>query len=233
MFVCLTLLMGASACKERSSKGHLWVDDATREAWEAGERAEAEAGRQITPIPAAKNSEDSVPVEYLKTQIPNIRASNRHGARDKRLLSDTTGKRSSGILAEIALVKGSETKSEKDFRIGWIPIAMVFRPPTPGLQDTTYTKLGLTKAETSWVFVREVDSVKWVGSLVHGENATYKQTPLKVSTVSVSISPSGKVDTMAIDSLEPVKGARFVWQENDETMWAYCGGKCCSMRGFK
>jgi hypothetical protein len=67
------------------------------------------------------------------------------------------------------------------------------------------------------VFVRERKDSSWAGSLVRIVDGKVEQDPLNVTASS--------------DSLEPVLGARFAWEENDESIWGTCGGKCCKMTG--
>jgi hypothetical protein len=223
MVFCALVLGSSTACDSRYSHGRIAVDSETRHRWDAGEKEAEEAGNGISPIEPSKSSPEQVPVASLRALLTKVDSSTRHGAGDKRLLSlvDSGRITSANILAEIVLVKGSEYKSEKDFEAGWIPIAIVYRPPpTRGLSDKTYEKLGLSNAPVSWVFVHEVSKSQWIGSLVRPEGDSYAQLPL---TVTIADS----------DHLEPVIGARFVWEDNDESIWSYCGGKCCQIKGGK
>ena len=222
MLAYLALLIGTVACNERYAHGRIPVDDATRTRWEAGEKEAEEAGRQLVPIAPTHGAPDRISQEALPALLAHVDSSDRHGAGDKRLLSlpDTNGFRSANILAEIVLVKGSEYKSEKDFRSGWIPVAIVYRPQGKGFSSDTYQKFQLTSAPVSWIFVREDSSSKWLGAIVHADGRGYVQTPLAVNVAEM-------------DSVEPVIGARFVWQDDDEIVWTYCGGKCCQVRDTK
>jgi hypothetical protein len=230
-----TLMIGLWACDGRYAHGRIPVDEQTRKTWDAAEKAVEDTGKKLEPIAPVRGAPDSVPVSSLPGVLAHVYPSMRHGANDKRLLSDTSGGFfvSSKILAEITLVKGSEYKKEDDFRKGWIPIAIINRSPHAGASTLPYPKLNLPDTPQSWVFVRELPDSTWVGALVYRQGGTYAQNRLSVSTVMVDTSKAGKSDTVKVDSLEPVIGARFVWRDDDEIMWAYCGGKCCQMRGIK
>jgi hypothetical protein len=205
---------------ELYARGRIHVDEKTKERWDASEKEVEAAGNRIKPI-GDKDSSATVPfggdaVELLRS----FGASQRHGAGDKRLLSviDTTGGKkvvkSSGIVAEVTLVKGSEYKSENDFRSGWLPLAIVVLPPRSRDDPVVYPKLKL-HGDTSWVYVRERADSSWAGAIVRIVNGKVQQEPLYVTASS--------------DSLEPVIGARFMWEDNDESIWGTCGGKCCKM----
>lgn len=237
LVLCALVIGSTAACHRRYSHGRIPVDGATKHRWNAGEQEAEEVGKKIIPVSADQGEPDSlVPPEALKNALAPVVPSERHGAGDERLLSsiDREGHViSSDIVAEIVLVKGSEYKSESDFRKGWIPIAIVHRPPDQGRQEVSYDKLRLRPVEYSWIFVRKRADSTWAGSIVWLEGGVYKQDTMFVTTEKMSYAKPGKADSENVDLLEPVIGARFVWQKNDETMWAYCGGKCCSMRGIK
>lgn len=206
------------------TQGRIHVDSITKVRWDSAEKNVAEAGRKIHPI-RVSDSSAAIPVGDLTPEsLRALQASDRHGAGDKRLLSvlDTTrGRRvvqSSGIVAEIALVKGSEYKSEEDFKDGWLPLAIVVLPPRAQGDPVLYPKLRL-HGDTSWVFVRERKDASWTGAVVRIVGGKVEQDPLNVTASS--------------DSLEPVLGARFAWEENDESIWGICGGRCCKMTGGK
>lgn len=199
--------------------GYIHVDAATAQRWNASEKEVEAAGARIKPI--ADRDGLSVPfggdaVGELKALSPSMR----HGAGDKRLLSilDTTGGRkavvSSGILAEVTLVKGSEYKSDSDFKRGWLPLAIVVLPPRPERDPVLYPKLGL-HGDTSWIYVHEREKDNWVGSVVRLVNGKVQQTRLDV--------------TASKDDLEPILGARFKWEDDDESIWGTCGGNCCKV----
>ncbi|MDB4912122.1 MAG: hypothetical protein JWO39_2945 [Gemmatimonadetes bacterium] len=236
LVLCALVIGSTTACDRRYSHGRIPVDRDTKRRWNASENEAEDVGKQLIPIPADDGKpDDLVPPEALKNALAPVVPSERHGAGDKRLLSSIREGRavSSDIVAEIVLVKGSEYKSESDFRKGWIPIAILHRPPDEGRSVEIYTKLRLRPTETSWIFVRKRADATWAGSIVWLQGGVYKQDTMFVTTENMSYSKQGKADSENTDLLEPVIGARFVWQKNDETMWAYCGGKCCSMRGIK
>jgi hypothetical protein len=216
------LMLGALACDGRYSHGRIAVDAETRRRWDAGEREIEKAGKAITPISPDKSSPEQVPVRDLAALLSHVDSSARHGAGDKRVLSlvDSGRVRSSNILAEVILVNGSEYKAEKDFQAGWIPVAIIYRPPTKEPSSNPYEKLSLSDAPVSWIFAREVSSSKWIGSLVHVQGDRYVQSPLDITINDA-------------DHVEPVLGARFVWRDDDEIIWTYCGGKCCQVKGVK
>jgi hypothetical protein len=202
--------------------GRMHVDSTTKVRWDSTEKNVAEAGSKIHPI-SASDASSIIPVAELTPEsLRALQASDRHGAGDKRLLSviDTTrGRRtvqSSGIVAEITLVKGDEYKSEEEFKDGWLPLAIVVLPPRATGDPVVYPKLKL-HGDTSWVFVRERKDASWAGSVVRIADGKVEQDSLYVTASS--------------DSLEPVLGARFAWEENDESIWGICGGKCCKMVG--
>lgn len=202
------------------TQGRVHVDSTTRARWDSAEKNVAEAGSKIHPIRASDSSSIIPVAELTPESLRALRASDRHGAGDKRLLSvlDTTrGRRivqSSGIVAEITLVKGNEYKSEEDFKDGWLPLAIVVLPPRAPGDPVVYPKLKL-HGDTSWVFVRERKDASWAGAVVRIANGKVEQDSLNVAASS--------------DSLEPVLGARFAWEENDESIWGTCGQKCCKM----
>jgi hypothetical protein len=202
--------------------GRIHVDSSTSDRWNAAEKDVTEAGEALHPI-RVPDSSSTIPIADISpASLQALKASARHGAGDKRLLSvlDTTrGRRvvqSSGIVAEITLVKGSEYKSEKDFKDGWLPLAIVVLPPRAPGDPVVYPKLKL-HGDTSWVFVRERKDANWAGAVVRVVGGKVEQDAVNVTASS--------------DSLEPVLGARFAWEENDESIWGTCGGKCCKIVG--
>jgi hypothetical protein len=223
LVLCALVIGSTTACDRRYSHGRIPVDGDTKHRWDAGEKEAEEAGKKITPITPDTTRPGEVPTATLATALAHLDSSERHGAGDKRFLSVAAKggpPRPTNIVAEIILVKGSEYKSESDFRKGWIPVAKVYRPRFDGRSEEVYDKLKLHPTDSSWVFVRELEDATWVGSLVRLEDKSYLQDRLVVTM------PKS-------DSLEPVIGARFAWQDDDEAIWAYCGGKCCKMTAFK
>jgi hypothetical protein len=221
--MCALLVASTASCDRRYSHGRIPVDDDTKHRWDAGEKEAENAGKKIDPIAPDTKSPGEVPTATLATVLAHLDSSERHGAGDKRFLSVAAKggpPRATNILAEIILVKGSEYKSESDFRKGWIPVAKVYRPQFEGRSEETYDKLNLSPSDSSWVFVREQKDSTWVGSIVRLVGKSYVQNRLVVTMPKP-------------DALEPVIGARFAWQDDDEAMWAYCGGKCCRMVAFK
>ena len=203
--------------------GRIHVDEATAARWDSGEADIAAQGEKIHPIPGDGNS-SVVPFSGdAKAMLLALQPSERHGASDKRMLSmlgENAAKRkvfqSSGIVAQVTLVKGSEYKSEAHFRKGWLPIAIVVLPDTFPAGAVVYPKLEL-RGGTSWIFVREVSPSKWLASLVRLTDGKVEQDSLGISVASE-------------DTVEPILGARFVWEDDDESIWGYCGGGCCKIR---
>jgi hypothetical protein len=78
-----------------------------------------------------------------------------------------------------------------------------------------YPQLKL-RGGTTWLYAHEDATSKWTGSLVRIVGDKIKQE-------SVSI------EAGANDKLEPVKGARFSWDDGHETIWGMCGGNCCKI----
>jgi hypothetical protein len=203
--------------------GRIHVDTATRARWNAGEESAKVTGDKLVPIPVDRQDSATIPLQPKDTaKLHALKGSERHGANDKRLLS-IVGKnstpQSSGIVAEVTLVMGSEYKGDIDFRRGWIPLAIVALPPRSAADTVVYPKLKL-HGDTSWVFVRERADKTWSGSLVRIDNGKIRQDSLYVEAVGD-------------DKLEPVIGARFKWEAKDESIWAYCGGKCCKIVASK
>ncbi len=221
LLACLTILAVSLACNGRYSHGRIPVDSETKKRWDAGEKDAEAAGKELTPIPVDRDAPGRVPIDKLTALLTKVKPSARHGADDERLLSlpASNGFRSANILAKIVLVKGSEYKAEKDFRSGWIPVAIIYRRHDSYLSTDPYPKIGLTNSDSSLILVREDSSAHWFGNIVP-LNARYVPTPLDVTIADM-------------DTVEPVIGARFVWQKDDEIIWTYCGGKCCQMRGIK
>lgn len=203
--------------------GRIHVDKETAARWDATEQAVAAEGERIQPIPADDKNPSVVPFTGdTRATLVALKPSERHGATDKRLLSvlanDRAGKKSfqsSGVVAQITLVKGSEYKSEAHFRKGWLPMAIVVLPDTFPAGTVVYPKLKL-HGGTSWIYVREETPSKWEAALVRIVDG-------KVEQDSLDISVAGD------DSLEPVIGARFVWEDDDESIWGYCAGNCCKI----
>ncbi|HEV7704482.1 MAG TPA: hypothetical protein VGO46_09320 [Gemmatimonadaceae bacterium] len=203
--------------------GRIHVDKETAARWDAGEAAIAAVGEKITPIPADDKNPSAVPFSGdARTILGALEPSERHGATDKRLLSvlgEDRGKQkffqSSGVVAQITLVKGSEYKSEAHFRKGWLPMAIVVLPDTFPAGTVAYPKLKL-HGGTSWIFVHEQSQSKWVASIVRLVDGKVEQDPLDITIASN-------------DNVEPVIGARFVWEDNDESVWGYCAGNCCKI----
>jgi hypothetical protein len=203
--------------------GRVHVDKETALRFDEGERAIAAVGEKIQPIPADDRNPSIVPFSGdVRATLEALEPSERHGASDKRMLSvlkEDRAKRkafeSSGIVAQITLVKGSEYKSEAHFRKGWLPMAIVVLPDTFPAGAVVYPKLKL-RGGTSWIYVHEESPSKWVASLVRLVDGKVAQDPLEISIASD-------------DMVEPVIGARFVWEDNDESVWGYCGAKCCKI----
>jgi hypothetical protein len=202
--------------------GRIHVDKETAARWDASEREVAAEGDRIKPIPADDKNPQTVPFSGdASAELTSLKLSERHGAGDKRMLSTIVGDRSgkkvvqsSGIIAEVTLVKGSEYKSEANFRKGWLPIAIIGVPDSSRGDSVIYPKLGL-RGGTSWLYVREESPTKWDASLVRLVNGRVLQEPLDIS--------------VSHDSLEPVIGARFNWEDDDESVWAACAGNCCKV----
>lgn len=203
--------------------GRIHVDKETAARWDAGEADIAAEGEKIQPIPADDKNPSVVPFSGdARTTLGALKPSERHGATDKRMLSvlgEDRAKRkifqSSGIVAQITLVKGSEYKSEAHFRKGWLPMAIVVLPDTFPAGTVVYPKLKL-HGGTSWIYVREESQSKWVASLVRLVDGKVEQDSLDISIASS-------------DNVEPVIGARFNWEDDDESVWGYCGGNCCKI----
>jgi hypothetical protein len=201
--------------------GRIHVDVGTAARWDANEREIASEGERIKPIPADDKAPSVVPFSAdARATLAGLKPSERHGAVDKRILA-TLGKErtstsvavSSGIIAQIALVKGSEYKSEAHFRKGWLPVAIISVADSATADSIIYPKLKL-RGGTSWLYVREESPSKWKASLVRIVGGKVAQDPLDITVADD-------------DVVEPVIGARFKWEDDDESVWAYCGGKCC------
>jgi hypothetical protein len=203
--------------------GRIHVDKETSARWDANEREIAAESERIQSIPADDKFPSTVPFTGdVRATLGSLKMSERHGATDKRMLSilgDRKNFQSSGVVAQITLVKGSEYKSEANFRRGWLPLAIVVLPDTFRAGTVAYPKLGL-RGGTSWIYVREESSSKWEASLVRLVDGKVEQQPLNISIA---------MD----DKVEPVIGARFNWEDDDESIWAYCAGKCCRVTGAK
>ena len=203
--------------------GRIHVDKETAARWDAAEQAVAAEGERIQPIPADVKTPSVVPFTGdSRATLAALKPSERHGATDKRLLSvlsnDRAGKKgfqSSGIVAQITLVKGSEYKSEAHFRKGWLPLAIVVLPDTFPAGTVVYPKLKL-HGGTSWIYVHEEAPSKWEAALVRIVDGKVEQDSLDITVASD-------------DSLEPVIGARFAWEDDDESIWGYCAGNCCKI----
>jgi hypothetical protein len=212
----------SSGCTRREkdapySRGRIHVDRNTKKRWDAGEDSAKARGDRIKPIPADRNGSALVPFgDDAPAMLRALRASSRHGAGDKRILSALDANRrpiSSGVIAEITLISGSEYKEEAHFRKGWLPIALVVVPKIRSSDAVVYPALNL-HGDSSWVYVREKPDSSWVTSVAR--------------IVGEKVVQDSVYRTVALtDSLEPVIGARFAWDAADESIWAYCGGKCC------
>ncbi|MDQ2766354.1 MAG: hypothetical protein M3Y30_04285, partial [Gemmatimonadota bacterium] len=142
--------------------GRIHVDKETVARWNAGEADVAAEGEKLRPIPADDKNPSVVPFAGdARATLGALKPSERHGATDKRMLSVLGGDpakrvvfQSSGVVAQITLVKGSEYKSEAHFRKGWLPMAIVVLPDTFPAGAVAYPKLKL-HGGTSWIFVRE------------------------------------------------------------------------------
>ncbi len=203
--------------------GRIHVDRETAARWNAGEQGIAAAAERIQPIPADDKNPSMVPFAGdARATLGALEPSERHGATDKRLLSvlgvDRARKpffQSSGIVAQVTLVRGSEYKSEAHFRKGWLPMAIVMLPDTFPPGTVAYPKLKL-HGGTSWIYVRELAPSKWAAAIVRLVDGKVEQDSLDVSVASD-------------DKVEPVIGARFNWEDDDESIWGYCGGNCCKI----
>jgi hypothetical protein len=219
---------GASRSPDDSlyAHGRIRVSKETAARWDSGEADIAAEAEKIRPIPADDGNSSIVPFSGdAQAMLLALRPSERHGATDKRMLSmvgENAARRrifqSSGVVAQVTLVKGSEYKSEAHFREGWLPIAVVVLPDTFPKGAIVYPKLAL-RGGTSWIFVRELSDSKWQASLVRLADGKVEQDSLGISVASD-------------DKVEPVIGARFVWEDDDESLWGYCGGACCRIRAI-
>ena len=201
--------------------GRIHVDRETAARWDANEREVQAEGDRIQSIPADDKNPSTVPFKGdARAMLTSLKMSERHGSTDKRILS-VLGERktivSSGVVAQITLVKGSEYKSEAHFRKGWLPVAIVVLPDSSNQDSMAYPKLKL-RGGTSWVYVREESPSKWDAALVRIVNGKVEQEPLPISIAEG-------------DSVEPVLGARFAWEDNDASVWTYCAGTGCKSGG--
>jgi len=231
--VVLVVSLGATAwgCPRGASNnrddnlythGRIHVDKETVARWDAGEKDASDEGEQIHPIKADDGNPQTVPTKgdagATLAKLAALKPSDRHGATDKRMLSVLSERKTfqgSGIIAQITLVKGSEYKSEGNFRQGWIPVAILVLPDTFPAGMVVYPKLKL-HGGTSWLYVREESPSKWDAALVRIAGGKIEQDPLNISVARD-------------DNLEPVIGARFHWEDDDESVWTYCGGNCCKV----
>ena len=203
--------------------GRIHVDRETAARWDTNEREVQAEGDRIQSIPADDKNPSTVPFSGdARAILTSLKQSERHGSTDKRILS-VLGERkqlvSSGVVAQITLVKGTEYKSEAHFLKGWLPVAIVVLPDSSNPDSMAYPKLKL-RGGTSWVYVREESPSKWDASLVRLVNGKVEQEPLPIAIAEG-------------DNVEPVLGARFAWEDNDESVWTYCAGKCCKIGGVK
>jgi hypothetical protein len=202
--------------KTRYAHGRIHVDQKTSDRWDTNEKVVEDKGDKIKPI-SPHGDPTRVPLTAGDTiTLKSLDTSERHGASDKRILSKIgpDGRvQSADVIAEVILVKGSEYKEEEDFQKGWLPLAIVFTKDFS--RDAKGYEMLALHGGTSWVYVREDSPTHWIGSLVRIVGKDIEQVPLDVTALS--------------DSLEPVLGARFMWEAKDESIWAGCGGKCCRM----
>ena len=199
--------------------------DVRRKAWWASHEKEVSAaGARLIPISIDPNNASSIPfADDAPVMLRSLTSSERHGSGETRLLStsvrEKNGNRtvkSSGVLAQVSLINGSEYKLDGDFLKGWIPLVKIVVSDSSSSDSVVYPQLKL-RGGSSWLYVHEVSSTQWVGSLVRIVNG-------KVEQESVPI------DASSNDQLEPIKAARFVWVDGDEGIWGYCGGSCCKIR---
>jgi hypothetical protein len=206
--------------------GRIHVDDKKAARWDSAETEIEAQAKKLQPIPPDAGNSSTVPLSAKDTaMLLALAPSERHGATDERMLSvlgrDESGRkifRSSGVVAKITLVKGSEYKSEDHFGAGWLPMAIVVLPDTFPPEAVVYPKLELHRG-TSWIFVRKKSQSAWASALVRIVDGKIEQDSLDISV-------------SADDVVEPVIGARFAWEDNDESIWGYCGGGCCKIRAI-
>lgn len=215
-FGALTVVLVASwSCSRSVFAGYppTWVPPATAATWAANE--EAIKGYSMTLHPIAADSTDKVPFAAGDTAtLSLLHPDPRHGAADKRFLGLNDSTRSN-VLAQVTLVEGMEYKTNPAFRHGWLPLAILVVPDSSLGDSIVYPKLKL-RGGTSWLFVRQ-DSVTsvWGASLVRIVGGTIYQDSLMI--------------TAQTDSLPPNPEARFVWNPNDDIIWAKCGTNCCKV----
>lgn len=202
------------------ARGRIHQDRMTTKLWNTYEDEAKAAGKKIQPWRVDSTKPARGFESGALADLDSLKPSMRHGANDKRLLSkyDSSSGRpvSSEVVAEITLIKGIEYKEDADFQKGWLPLAIIMvLPDTFSRNQVAYKKLNLYGG-TSWVFVHEDEKKQWTAAIVRKSGGR--------------IEPYfGYTATAAADSLEPVIGARFVWEPKDESIWAYCGGKCCKV----
>lgn len=210
-----------SACTYKHGRIH--QDRPTSHRWDANEDAIKRSGDSINPLPASRGSALDIPFpdSVLPSLYAHLDSTPRHGAGDKRILSTVEDKLTSAtnIVAGVWLVRGSEYKALKDFQKGWLPIAVMRISSINDAFKGPFLYNGRTlPVGKSLIFVRlDMASGKWRGALVSnldGAPGSLKQEPLDV-------------DVTTNDAVEPVLGARFMWEGNDESLWIYCAGNCC------
>ncbi len=211
-----------SACTYKHGRIH--QDSHISHMWDSTENAIKRSADTLQPIRITRGSAlDSIPFpdQVLPALYARLDSTPRHGAGDKRILSQVDGKGVSGsnIIAGVWLVRGSEYKALKDFRNGWLPIAVMRISSTkePSRDPLIYKKRALPPGK-SLIFVRlDTTTGMWRGALVSNFDGSPGQ--LKQDPLAVDVSPN--------DAIEPVLGARFMWEDNDESLWIYCAGNCC------
>ena len=192
--------------------------------WESNEKAVSAAGAKLIPITVDPTNASSIPfADDAPIMLRDLTSSERHGSGETRLLSmavmGKNGERtvkSSGVLAQVSLINGSEYKEEKDFLKGWLPLVKIVVFDSASSDAIVYPQLKL-RGGTTWLYVHEISNTQWVGSLVRIVNGKIEQEAVPI-------------DVASNDQLEPIKAARFMWVDGDEGIWGYCGGGCCKIR---
>lgn len=209
--VCLYCPSGAGA-----HNYDIAVADSTQNVWDGGEADEKAYSASIVAIVAG--SSNDVPFAPGDTTLLRaIKTSERHGAEDKRFLSQSATV-ATNVVAQIKLVKGGQFVQDSAYVKGWRPLAVMTLSDSTHGDSILYPKFK-ARGGTSWLYVRHVSGTLWAASLVRIVASSIEQDSLAI--------------TADLDSLPPAPVARFKWMDNDEIIWGTCAGNCCKVASTK
>jgi len=133
-----------------------------------------------------------------------------------------------GPLVRIIPHDDLEKLEMKDFQItGWQFVARFEVTPLSPLPELGYPKLSLNAGDQNFLFLRLSDRGVWqalIGPGCDNPTTTFGCTGSRYEVQELERHVEGATDTKL-----PPGTARFVWSDDDETVWIRCVSGCCQL----